>query len=563
MAPTSNAERRDPLMVGQSPNAVREIVEIEPSLPEDFNKNEMLSMASMAWPMMVSFFCRMAMASVDSAFVGHISGAHAPGTYLAAASLSDMVVNILVIPPLAFNQSLNALVSQAIGSGNKKMAGTWLQLSLFWLTVSYLPCLISFFFVGQILALLGFDAEICELAGSYAKFNVLWPIPNGWYQCMRFYFQAQGITRPAMYNNMIFLCCNVVLNWLLVFGGPFRYWCGWEGFGFVGAAMSLSLSRSLQPLAYWLYMFVYRRAHVETWPGWSWEFLGKERNRNFLNQSLPQVGTLILQATLNQTTTLMISRLGSLSIASSSAAGSMTSIFTGGLNATCNAVTAIRVGFHLGKGDWVAARRACLLVFAFSACSVVTIGIFLVPLRHQAIAVMTSDKEVQALGATLILPVLLNTFASMLVSCNTGGVFASQGRTKLSTFLSMGVELPMSLGSVFVCVIILKVGLQSVYWCQATVTWLEMAIVLVIWSRSNWAQYARDAAARQEAQHTGAPSDAQESPAASPAILSTVGSSAQREYRELPPSSPAVMRGSPLLSSPKVRHPLPDSREEV
>merc|ERR1712125_12178 len=144
-----------------------------------------------------------------------------------------------------------------------------------------------------------------------------------------------------------------------------------------------------------------------------------------------------------------------------------------------------------------------------------------------------------ALGASLLLPVLLNTFASMLVSCNTGGVFASQGRTKLSTFLSMGIELPMSLGSVFVCVIVLKVGLQAVYWCQATVTWLEMAIVLVIWSRSNWAQYARDAAARQEAQQSGAAATPVESPAASPAIMTTlVSASAQKEYRELPPSSP-------------------------
>lgn len=107
---------------------------------------------------MVSFFCRMAMASVDSAFVGHLnSGGHSAGTYLAAAGLSDMVVNIMVIPPLAFNQSLNALVSQAIGSGNKKMAGTWLQLSLFWLTIGYIPCLFAFFYVEQVLTFLGFS----------------------------------------------------------------------------------------------------------------------------------------------------------------------------------------------------------------------------------------------------------------------------------------------------------------------------------------------------------------------------------------------------------------------
>jgi hypothetical protein len=194
-----------------------------------------------------------------------------------------MVTTILIIPPLAFNQSLNALVSQAMGSENFKMAGTWLQLSLIWLTVSHVPVLIAFFFVSPILGLLGFPEDICYLAGTYAKFNAFWPIPNGWYQCMRFYFQAQGITRPAMYNNIIFLAVNALLNWVFVFGGPFRS-LGWNGFGFIGAAISLSCSRSLQPLFYWLYMFVWRRAHVDTWPGWSWEFLGRERNKNFLNR---------------------------------------------------------------------------------------------------------------------------------------------------------------------------------------------------------------------------------------------------------------------------------------
>merc|ERR1719420_1688825 len=193
-----------------------------------FVRQELGVMCSMGWPMLVSFFSRMAMASVDAAFVGHITdGEHTAGTYLAAAGLSDMVTSLLIIPPLAFNQSLNALVSQAMGSGNKKMAGTWLQLSIFWLTISYAPVLVSFFYVSDMLRLLGFSHELCVLAGSYARFNVFWPIPNGWYQCMRFYFQAQGITRPAMFNNLIFLGVNGLLDWVLVFGGPFAP--GWNG----------------------------------------------------------------------------------------------------------------------------------------------------------------------------------------------------------------------------------------------------------------------------------------------------------------------------------------------
>lgn len=36
--------------------------------------SELSEMANLAWPLAVSFFCRMGMASTDSAFVGHIPG---------------------------------------------------------------------------------------------------------------------------------------------------------------------------------------------------------------------------------------------------------------------------------------------------------------------------------------------------------------------------------------------------------------------------------------------------------------------------------------------------------
>ena len=141
---------------------------------------ELLEMVNLGLPLAISFFCRMGMASTDSAFVGHItSGSHTAMTYLAAATLSDMVVNVLLIPPLAFNQVLNALVGQAVGSGNPKMAGIWLQQSMFWLSLTMLPCLVGCFYVEPILRMLDFPADVSHVAGLYSKFNVVWPIPNG------------------------------------------------------------------------------------------------------------------------------------------------------------------------------------------------------------------------------------------------------------------------------------------------------------------------------------------------------------------------------------------------
>jgi MATE family multidrug resistance protein len=458
---------------------------------------EAWTMWGMGWPMLVSFFSRMAMASVDSAFVGHITdGEHTAGTYLAAAGLSDMVTSLLIIPPLAFNQSLNALVSQAMGSGNPRMAGTWLQLSVFWLTLSYIPVLASFFYVAPILQILGFSEELCVLSGRYAMFNVFWPIPNGWYQCMRFYFQAQGITRPAMYNNLLFLGVNIFLNWLFVFGGPLRG-VGWEGFGFVGAAVSLSVSRSLQPLAYWLYMFCWRRAHVDTWPGWSWKFLKASNQRKFLSMALPQIGTLILQATIGQSTTLLIAQLGGLAVAASAATTAATQVFTGGLQPTLTAVGGIRVGYYLGQGEPSRASAAGWLALAFGAGATLLVGVVLLPLSHEVMRVVTNDPEVQDISAWLLPAVMINIFAGIAVEVGTGGVLTSQGRPKMVTCLSLGFELPLSLGSVALLVLAFHASLTQVYWAQSAVTCGEALIVWLIVTRSDWRKHSADAVERQ------------------------------------------------------------------
>ena len=54
---------------------------------------------------------------------------------------------------------------------------------------------------------------------------------------MRFYFQSVGKPRPAMWNSVVFLFVNAALNWIFVFGGPFRHFAAFEtGEGSVSSA---------------------------------------------------------------------------------------------------------------------------------------------------------------------------------------------------------------------------------------------------------------------------------------------------------------------------------------
>jgi len=466
--------------------------------------NELWVMATLAGPLAISFFCRMGMASTDSAFVGHIhDAAHTPETYLAAVVLSDMVVNICTAPPLAFNQVLNALVGQAIGSDNPKMAGVWLQQSMFWLSITMLPCLVGLFYVEPILKLLEFPEDIAIVAGTYARYNLIWPIPNGLYQCMRFYFQAQGKPKPAMYNNILFLFINGLLNWIFVFGGPFQYFeffGHWRGFGFIGAAISLSISRTMQGVVYYFYMFTYKKHHLGTWPDTGCSLANHTRHRTleFMKQSIPNMGTIFFQSAISQANTVLLGRLGVLPIAASSALSTVSIPWSGTMSATSCTVSGVRVGYHLGRGDANAARKSSWIVLHFiTVLTLVMVVVFLL-FKRDILDISTDDENVLNLASTVVPAMLVACYLNLLVGNITSGVFSGMGRPFIATLLSLGLELPLSIGGVAVYILYYHGNLLGVYWWGAIAGAIELVIVILIFLRSDWDKCVRDAKRRQE-----------------------------------------------------------------
>jgi len=477
--------------------------ESDESTPSAFSAaSEISEMFNLGLPLAISFFCRMGMASTDSAFVGHIDdGMYSAETYLAAAVLSDMCISVFITPALAFNQVLNALVGQAMGSGNPKMAGIWLQQSCFWLSAAMLPFLAGFFYVEPVLLFLGFPENVSKVAGTYAVYNIVWPIPNGLYQCMRFYFQAQGLPRPAMYNNIAFLIINAMLNWIFVFGGPFRYWWGWEGLGFIGAAISLSISRTGQGLVYFLYMFVYKQHHKATWPdaGLSLEHHTWDRTKEFMKQSLPNLGTLLFSVISGQATTVLVGRLGERAIAASSALSTVTTPWSGTLSATTCTISGVRVGYHLGRGDGKAAKQTSDLVLYFISLVMVLVTALFLPLGHKILKVATDDEDVLSLSGILIPAMLVGNFLNLIVGNVTSGVFSGMGRPIIATILSFGFELPMSIGGVAIYILVFHGNLLGVYWWTAISGFIEVVVVMAILLVSDWDHWANEARIRQEA----------------------------------------------------------------
>jgi len=304
-----------------------------------------------------------------------------------------------------------------------------------------------------------------------------------------------------MYNNIAFLFISAFLNYVFIFGGPFRHFAAfghWRGLGFMGAAVSLSISRTAQLAVYFVYMFVLQRHHRRTWPGLSPSHHTRARTAEFLRQALPGAGTLFFQQCSGRAVTVLVGRLGGEAVAASSVVSAGADPLWGTLTTTARTVSAVRVGYHLGRGDGAAARRAAWLVLrSITVVDAVAVAMF-VPLQEVLLGVVTNDRGLRDLAATLIPAVLVSTYLNLVVDNITAGVFAGMGRPVVATVLSFGLELPMMIGASALYIIKFHGNLLGVYWLQAGIGGFEVVVVLIIMTISNWDKYAQKARKRQE-----------------------------------------------------------------
>ena len=305
-----------------------------------------------------------------------------------------------------------------------------------------------------------------------------------------------------MYNSIFFLFMNALLNWVFVFGGPFRHVaaCGhWRGLGFIGAAVSLSCSRCLQPLFYWLYMFVWRKEHLEFWPGWKLKEHTWARTKEFLTQGVPLVGTLVFGAVVGQATTLLVSKLGTDAVAATTAVSTATTVWAGAVNAMFSMVIAVRVGYHLGRGDGSAAARSFWLATCIVFAILTVLVSLILPFSWDTVALTTSDMTVVRNAARVLPAALVATLLGVLNSLCTGGVFSGQGRQLLVTVLSFFVDIPLSIGGVAVVILCFHANLLDVYLYGVAAAVIELLIAYGFIFASDWNKYAREAQERQNA----------------------------------------------------------------
>lgn len=137
-------------------------------------------------------------ALMEVGVIGRVLGTRALSAFFAV----ELVIELATMLLHGLPASLSVLVSQAIGAGNYKLAGTYVQLSVWVHQIVYLPVMLFWWnrFDG-IVKWLGFDEETAESAQEYAEFALVCKVVSSFDDALHCVLNAAGFEAYSTFMN--------------------------------------------------------------------------------------------------------------------------------------------------------------------------------------------------------------------------------------------------------------------------------------------------------------------------------------------------------------------------
>src|SRR5205823_2472729 len=221
-------------------------------------------------------------------------------------------------------------------------------------------------------------------------------LPLVLYFVFRRYLQAMSIVKPVVFTLISANLVNLVGNWLLVYGH-----LGFPALGVTGSGWSTCVSRIYMMLVLAAAIVYYDRKRSSGLWSASWR-LEMGRIRELLRLGLPAAGQLLLEISAFAAATVLIGRLGAVSLAGHQIALNVASI-TYMVPLGISTAAAVRVGHAFGARDLHAASRAGWMALwlgaVFMSCTAITL--FSVP--RLIARVYSPDSMVIRTGAALLM----------------------------------------------------------------------------------------------------------------------------------------------------------------
>ncbi len=396
---------------------------------------------SLGLPLVGAQLAQISMSFVDTVMAGN----YHPNDLAAVAIGSSFLMPFFTIA-IGILMALSPIVAQLFGARDLDMIGKKVRQGL-WLSVMLsVPVILVLNHLGPVMNLLGFTDEVIRITSGYL-FAVSWGIPAVLaFMVLRFFNEALGVTRPALYITLVGLVFNILGNYTLIYG---RF--GFPELGAVGTGWATAI-------VFWVMFLVML--------GYTLRKKAFRRFRLFRNVRLPErehigeilrIGTPIgvsmgMETSMFAVMALLMGTLGTTVVAAHQIAinfASMTFMIPLGLSM---AIT-VRVGQLFGRRQLRNSRFAgftgITLCTVIMCCTALIMTIF----PHQIASIYTQDPEVISMAASLLIMAAIFQISDGL---QVGGSGALRGLkdtkipmiVNLTAYWAIGIPIGYTLGIV-------------------------------------------------------------------------------------------------------------------
>lgn len=388
-------------------------------------------------PVVAAQMAQMGMGVVDTVMAGRVGARD-----LAGVALGGNIIWPSMILLMGVLMALTPTVSRLHGAGRTADTGEVIRQGLWMAIATSTAVVLMVSQAGTLYRLLGVDPEIVPLAEQYVRIAAFGLPGAMFFNVFRYLCDGLGNTRPAMVVAFVALGLKAFLNWVFVFGN-----LGMPAMGGLGCAWSTVITLWFQCAAM---LWVVTRPRYRERTGLFSRFSAPDPRRLFelLRLGVPIGLTAFFEIAAFSMVTLLVARLGATAVAAQQIAFSINGVafmIPLGLGMAAS----IRVGHELGAGRNDGARLAALVALGASLGYALLAACILILGRDAIVSWFTTDVEVAALGAQLLLFVALYQLVDDAQATAIGGLRGYKDtRTPMMIALCgyWGVALPVGAG---------------------------------------------------------------------------------------------------------------------
>ncbi|WP_311154034.1 MATE family efflux transporter [uncultured Streptococcus sp.] len=387
-------------------------------------------------PILIYQLANFSASFVDTTMTGQYDTLHLAGVSMATSlwiPFFDLLIGIV--------SALVPIIGHHLGQGKKeKIASDFYQFIYLSLGLSLILFVLVFVGAPLVLAHLGLEPLVEEVAKNYLWYLALGIIPLLLFSTIRSLFDALGLTKLSMYLMLLLLPLNGTFNYALIYGA-----FGFPEMGGAGAGLGTSL-------AYWVLLLIsllvaVKHPKVRVYELWKIRLLDKKGLIEGIRLGLPIGGTFFAEVVIFSVVGLVMAKFSSLIIASHQAAMNFSNLMYA-FPMSISTSMSIIVSYEIGANRPDDVKKFCKLGRLTALGIAGFTFLFLYILRDRVAALYGSDTEFIRMTSVFLTYSLFfqlaDTFAAPLQ-----GILRGYKDTQVPFYLGLiaywGVSLPLGL----------------------------------------------------------------------------------------------------------------------